>query len=165
MLDVKVKSGGLLDKALKHIPADVKTTLEVGLRNGATYPDGTSVAYVGYINEYGRGNNPRRPFLKRTIKRRGRTWTGIAHATLQQYGYSDEGIHVALKRIGMTAVQDVKKTIAKWPPGDPRYNKPATIARKARKGRSGKNMVAADPTRALHDTGEMLKNITYEVVD
>ena len=143
-----------------------KYRTEVGVFDDSTYGNkyGTSVAYVAYLNEFG-GHNPPRPFMKRTLEKELNKWTKIYGYVLKTQGVNASSIKTAHERVGETAKGDVLKTIKAWSPSDPRYNKPATIAAKARKsaGAKGKNQVGNDPTRVLHDTGTMMDSITYEV--
>ena len=150
-----------LKKKIKEIE-NIKKTAYIGLVNGATYSDGTSVAYVGYLNEYG-GHNPPRPFLHRTLVLNLNKWTGLYTNSLIRTGVNAGGVDMAFKTLGRAAVGDVQRTIADWPSNDPRPNKPATIRRKARRARGGKNLQPIDPNKVLFDTGTMKRNIGYEV--
>ena len=158
---VDVKAEGLLANYL-HKLKNMNVVTNVGIINGATYADGTSVAYVGYLNEYG-GHNPERPFLRRTMEKRYKAWTKLIYVTLKSEGLSGASVQKAFDRAGIMAVGDVKKTIKGWSPTDPRPNHPATIRAKARRGRSGKNLQAIDPNVVLIDTGIMIRSITHEV--
>ena len=92
-------------------------------------------------------------------------WSKIFQGVLRSQGINESSIHTACERVGQTASKDVVKTIKAWSPNEPRPNKPATIAAKARKsaGAKGKNQQGNDPTRVLHDTGVMMNSITYKV--
>ena len=148
---VTVRRGKLLDKYLKKI-AQMKTGARVGILNGATYPDGLSVATVAYINENGEMRNPRRPFMHRTMEQNGEKWVRGIKNTVNG-NFSEQ-----------VAKADMINTIKKWSPDDPRPNAPATIAAKARKARSGKGTTGIDPNRVLIDTTTMIQSIDYEVV-
>ena len=63
------------------------------------------------------------------------------------------------------AVGDIKRTISEWNPSDPRYNKPETIRRKARRARGGKGLLPIDPYTALIDSGVMIKSVESRVTD
>lgn len=158
---VEVKPSGKLNGYLQKLK-NLDYVTKVGFFEGATYPDGTSVAYVAYLNEFGQ-HNPPRPFLKRTMERQYSAWTNLIKVSLKASGLSGSAIQNAFTKAGIMAVGDVKKTIKDWSPSDPRPNKPATIRAKARKARSGKNLAANDPYRVLHDTGVMISSVKYEV--
>ena len=159
-IDLRLKG---LKKYLQNIK-NAKYTTEVGIFEESTYPDGTSVAYVGYLNEFG-GHNPPRPFLQRTADEKRDRWAKVFENVLKANGISQSSIATAHNIVGQTAKGDVVKTIKAWSPDDPRPNKPATIAAKARKsaGAKGKNQQGNDPTRVLHDTGVMINSIAYKV--
>lgn len=152
-----------LTKLLGSLKGACKVETHVGIFEEATYPDGTAVAYVGYLNEYG-GHNPPRPFLRRTQEKQFNKWLGI-YTNVLKGGISAANIDKAHNQIGIVASQDVKITIKQWNPSDPRMNKPATIRAKARKsaGAKGKNQAGNNPIRVLHDTGVMINSITYKV--
>lgn len=60
-------------------------SVSVGFMEGATYPNGTPVAAVAFWNEYGKPDQPPRPFFRRMIAAEspewGRKMAGIAKAT------------------------------------------------------------------------------------
>ena len=66
---------------------------EVGVFEDATYPDGTHVAYVAYLNEFG-GHNPPRPFLKRSLEKYQNKWTKI-----YSYVLKSQGVNISAFRI------------------------------------------------------------------
>lgn len=162
---VDVKTEGMLAKYLASIKDIDKWVTNVGFIDGATYKTGQKVAYIAYLNEYGQ-HNPPRPFLKRTMEKNYNAWTKLITVKIWSKGLNEDSVREALKAVGVMAVGDVHRTIAEWPHDDPRMNKPATIRAKARKseGKGGKNQVANDPTRVLHDTGRMMNSVRYEVV-
>ena len=159
-IDFRLKG---LRKYLQDIK-DAKYETQIGIFEGASYSDGTPVAYVGYLNEYG-GHNPPRPFLKRTAEKERDRWCKMFQGILRSQGIKASSIRAAHDMVGQTASKDVVKTIKAWSPDDPRPNKPATIAAKARKsaGVKGKNQAKNDQTRVLHDTGVMINSIAYKV--
>ena len=67
---VQIKGGAkmraVLDRAEKAKSAR-KKQIKVGFFSDAEYPDGTKVAAVAAINEYGLGDNPERPFFRQSI--------------------------------------------------------------------------------------------------
>lgn len=157
-VDIKGNGSKLKDK-LRKIAALDDLELKVGFFENARYPDGTPVAYVGYLNEYG-GHNPPRPFMKRTAQRRMKSWSkGIA----RNFNRADRNsLKRAFEMAGQVAVGDVKRTIKDWPPGG---NAPSTVAAKARRARSGKNLVPINPETVLIDTGKMISSVAYEVAN
>ena len=141
---------------------DAKYVTKVGFFPQAKYADGKQVAYIAYLNEYG-DHNPPRPFMKRTAEKRQNAWTKLFGYTLKTEGVSGQSIYRAHKKVGIVAEGDIKKTIHEWSPTDPRPNKPATIRRKAKRARGGKNLVPINPETVLIDSGVMISSVTSEV--
>jgi hypothetical protein len=161
-IDVRSSGSDKLNRKLAELKRVNKANVKVGFFDKATYSDGTSVAYVAYLNEYG-GHNPPRPFMKRTVKNNSNKWVKGIKASLKQSGLTADGISLAFHRAGLVAVGDVKRTIMDWHPNDPRPNSLSTIAIKARRGREGKNLQAINPRQVLVDTGRMVGAVMYEV--
>lgn len=157
-VDVK-GNGAKLKAALRKIAECGKVSLDVGFFEDAKYPDGTSVAYVAYLNEYG-GHNPARPFMKQTAQKRMKTWAEGVAKNVEKTGVTPASVKRAFEMAGQVAVGDVKRTIKDWPPGG---NAPSTVAAKARRARSGKNLVPINPETVLIDTGKMISSVAYEV--
>ncbi len=137
--------------------------VKVGILNGATYPNGTKVAYVAYKNEFG-GPNPPRPFMKRTLENNIDKYVKGIQTNLKGVVYNPNRIDLAFKQLGEVASGDMKRTIKDWAPDDPRPNSPATIKAKALRGKKGKGTKAINPNVVLIDTGVMINSIDYEVV-
>lgn len=157
-VDVKFTGQDKLNKKLRELSA-IKANTKIGFFEKSKYPDGTPVAYVAYLNEMGI-HNPRRPFLKRTIRRNLHKWVnGIRHS-IKSGGLSRNNVLNAYRKAGIVAVGDVKKTIRSWEPGG---NAPATVAAKRRRGRNGRNQQAINPEQVLIDTGRMIASVAYEV--
>ncbi|KAG1305014.1 hypothetical protein G6F62_015645 [Rhizopus arrhizus] len=78
MAAVNFKGGDALMARLKEIAdkAGQGGTLRVGFLENAKYPDGTPVAMVAAINEFGRPdhNQPPRPFFRRMIEEKHKGW-------------------------------------------------------------------------------------------
>ena len=78
MAEVGIRGGGLLEKRLRELAAKVRkqATLRVGFLENATYPDGTSVAEVAAIQNFGAPGRgiPHRPFFSNMIARESPAW-------------------------------------------------------------------------------------------
>lgn len=126
--------------------------VKVGFIDGATYPDGTSVAMVAVTNEYGRpeNNQPPRPFFRNAISGHEDEWSDAIARGLRA-GYSVDQV---LEVVGAQIQGDVQESIAKLmePP-----LAPATI--KARKAKGNNS------TKPLVDTKVMIGDVNYEVSD
>lgn len=144
----KISGGVKLEAALKEIAekATNASLVRVGFLENATYPDGTPVALVAAVNEFGapaRGIPPR-PFFRNMIAAKSGEWPKAIAALLTTNDYDAA---VTLGQAGEAVKGQLQQSIVDTnePP-----NAPSTIARKG----------AAKP---LVDTGHMLRSIDYEV--
>ena len=99
-----------------------RVALRVGIMGTKTYPDGTPVAQVGYINEYGTDVIPARPFFRSAVANE--------RSVLPQMAASWLGKHdteTALRLIGEHMVGALSDSVQTWsePP-----NAPSTIKEK-----------------------------------
>ena len=135
-------------------------TLRIGFLEGATYPDGTPVAQVAALNEYGhatpvgkRGMGPAartvaRPFFSRMLAEKSPDWSRRL-VNLHRFNQGDMG--KVMKSLGESIAQDLQMAIVDF--NDP-PDKQVTIDRKGFKG-------GAQAT--LQDTKVMLRAVAYEV--
>lgn len=143
-----VKGGQKAAKRLAELDALLRKvgTLRVGFLENARYPDGTPVAMVAAIQDYGapRAGIPPRPFFRNMVRKKSPGWPKAAadllianrmdaDLTLRQMG---EGIKGQLQ-------QSIQETNA--PP-----LKPATIKRKGF-------------SKPLIDTSHMIKSVDFDV--
>jgi hypothetical protein len=71
-----LKGGDKMADALGEM--DMSGTVKVGFLENATYPDGTPVATVAYLNEVGHKGRfpaPPRPFFRTTVEKEKPTWS------------------------------------------------------------------------------------------
>ncbi|MFY1028172.1 hypothetical protein ACE4RU_10805 [Actinobacillus seminis] len=124
------------------------------------YDDGTSVAYVGAIHEYGASgkNIPPRPFIRPTVADKKTTWAKTGKAVLAKGG----AIEDMFEAIGLQASAHIRETIANI--DNPKLAD-ATIAARKRKYKSKKSKATKDPEKPLVDSGYLLNSISYEVID
>lgn len=71
-----ISGGDKLDKALAALGRKVSTkaTLEVGFMEDAEYPDGTKVALVAALNNFGTSKAPPRPFFSNMVADNRDSW-------------------------------------------------------------------------------------------
>ena len=117
--------------------------LRVGFLEGATYPDGTTVAEVAAKNEYGAAGVPMRPFFRTMVKSKKASWSTNVANVLAVNNYD---IDKTWQLVGEKITGQLRDSIRDWttPP-----NSPDTIARK------GFN-------KPLIDTGHMLNSAAYD---
>lgn len=154
------KKTGSIEEHIKKVTKNLPTTY-AGFLEGATYPNGQNVASVAYYNEYGRGHNPERPFLRNTVKNQKDKWVKFVKAKLKN-NLEQGNIQRTFKALGEVMRADITQSIVKYDGINP-TNKPATVEAKRRREQSGKGTVAINPEQVLIDTAMMSKSVSYEV--
>lgn len=157
----RIDMGDAWKERLRAI-ASTTPDLRVGFLDNATYANGESVAYIAYINNFGRGDNPERPFMKQTLDENIDKWLNGIESNVRN-NLTPENIRRAFEMAGQVASADVKEKILNWDSPNP-SNKESTIAKKRSRGLSGGNLEAINPTQVLVDTSTMVKAVDYEVV-
>lgn len=147
-----VKGGDKFEKKLEEIRAKFADSkvLRVGFLENATYPDGTYVAMVAAIQNYGApaAGIPPRPFFSNMVAEKQDGWPRALALNLKKTEYD---VAKSFARVGEGIAGQLRKSIkdTNFPP-----LKPATIARK------GGTKTAAKP---LVDSGVMLGSVDYEI--
>jgi hypothetical protein len=142
-----------LDKikaTLERVPEEFENMVaQIGFPSGINYEDGTSVAYVAAIQEFGApaAGIPARPFMQPTVNEKKDTWVTIIEKQLPKVALGKMSAFDVLDLVGMAAAADIQTKIASiyTPP-----NAPATIRAKG----------SAKP---LVDTGLMLASVQNAV--
>ena len=144
-------------EALEKLADQIKKSkIEVGFFESAKYPDGTPVAYVAAIQEFGypAGNIPSRPFFRNAISKND-GWKQLATKAISAVVEGRMELNQALNQMGLKMAADVKDSITD---GSYEALKQSTLdARQSRKRTQG---VASKP---LIDTAQMLQSVTYAV--
>lgn len=154
---MKITQDNSGSKALEKLADQIKKSkLEVGFFESATYPDGTPVAYVAAIQEFGNpaGNNPSRPFFRNAISQND-GWKDLANKAMMAVIEGRMELNQALNQMGLAIGSNVQDSI-----NDGSYEalKQSTLdARQRRKRTQG---VASKP---LIDTAQMLQAVSYSV--
>ena len=143
-------SGDKGDNYLRRLGGNLsrKVQLRVGFPEGATYPDGTPVAAVAAIQNFGAPNKgiPPRPFFSSMIADKSPAWPGQLGARLAA---RDNDVEAALTDMGEVIAGQLREAIVAT-------NAPALSPETARRKGS---------TKPLVDTGQMLASVAYEVVE
>lgn len=155
------KKGDGADK-LKKLREALKTDKKgkVGWFDNARYEDGTPVAYVAAIHEFGSPQNKilPRPFMRTTIKERRQSWQDIAMQGAKAILNGKATPELVLEGIGQQAAGDIRKTISKIQTPS---LKPATV--KARLRRRANKRTVGNLTKPLVDTGYLLATVENKV--
>ena len=173
-----VKGGDKFAKAMQGLSDKLQSaeSVNVGFLEGATYPDGTLVAMVAAIQEYGapKGGVPPRPFFRTMIAQKGPEWPRAVAALLKQ---NDFDAKTALEQTGAEIKGQLQESIRDT--NDPPLS-PVTLMLRKMVGPNGKvtsykqvaearARVAAgeDPggvsTKPLVWTGHLLNSVDYIV--
>ena len=143
-----IKGMGSLQAKLKNISKSYASNKQVraGFLEGATYPDGTPVALVAAVHEFGAPAKgiPVRPFMRTAIAQNKGKWADQLGRAIGESGNAE----AALGIVGESIKDDLRSSIRD---GDWAPNKPRTAARKG----------FAKP---LIDTAHMMNSVAHEVV-
>ena len=154
MAKIGLSGGEALEAKLRELAARVsgKSTLNIGFLEGATASDGTPMANIAAVNEFGAvgaGKSrtvtiPARPFFRNMIAEKNGEWGPALGALLKQDDYDASR---ALDTLGTGIVGQLQESIRNF--SDP-PNAPATIAKKGF-------------DKPLIDTGDMSRAVDHEV--
>lgn len=143
---VTVSGGDKLDRALAEIAKRLgkSGTVRAGFFENATYEDGTSVALVAAVQNFGGGNVPPRPFFTNAIANNSGQWAGILQGALNA---TDNNVEASLGMLGEVVVGQIKDSIHQT-------NAPPLAA---------STVKAKGFNKPLIDTATMLNSVSYEV--
>lgn len=120
---------------------------KVGWFESAHYPDGTPVAYVATIHEFGIGRIPARPFMRPAVADHGREWIDLLGQGAKAAINGGPSPAEVLEAVTLAAAGNVAEKIqaVTSPPLSP-----VTIKRKGH-------------DKPLVDTGQMVQSVTGKV--
>lgn len=129
------------------------TQLKVGFIDGATYTDGTPVAMIAAINEYGNPphQQPPRPFFRHAITEHSSSWADTLSRGLRA-GMSPQHM---LEQVGAQIQGEVQQSIATLL--EPKLSS-ATLNR-----RRTRTVLRNQSTKPLVDTKVMIGDVNYKV--
>lgn len=139
----------LADKLLKIVKStEGQPRVSVGFLRGATYPDGTPVALVASVQEFGSpaNNIPPRPFFRLMVAEKSKDWPEAVRLNLKATDYD---AHTTLDRMGQGIKAQLQTSIQTLT--DPPLA-PATVRKKGF-------------DKPLIDTGHMMNSVDYRVED
>lgn len=177
---LKSFSGGEgVTKALAAIAAKLNKagTLRVGILEGATYPDGTNVATVAAIQEFGApaAGIPPRPFFAPVVKAGEDTWGPMLGKVAQAADYDTE---LTLNRMGAVIASQLQTAIREIdsPALSPitvmlrgmRSHDQTLVVTGATVGEAAARVAAGETNygasdKPLVDSGHLLNSISWEV--
>ena len=174
MPDAHISGGDKLDAYLKTLSSKVTNAaqLDVGFFEDAEYPDGTSVAMIAAIQEFGAPKKgiPPRPFFRTMVAAKADEWGPMLGALLD---HNDGDAKQSLGQLGEEIKADLKQSIVDT---NSPANSPVTDLLKQRFPMGGQtfkdvmkarhdvaNGVTAPPGKPLVQTGQMLNSVEERV--
>lgn len=143
-----IRGGAKLEKFLDDLARKVRqpVTLRVGFLEGATYPDGTPVAMVAAIQNFGapRAGIPPRPFFSRMVEDKSDEWPEAIAGLLKRTNYD---VVKTFELLGDGIAGQLRQSIVDT-------NSPPLAESTARRKGFSKPLV---------DTGHMLNSVDFEV--
>jgi hypothetical protein len=140
-----IRGGDRSAKVLKALAAKLKgkRSLRAGFLEGAKYPNGTPVALVAAVQNFGAPSRgiPARPFFSNMVAAKKASWPDALAKLVTEHGYDAE---TALELMGEGIEGQLKEAIVQT--NDPPLA-PATIERK------GFAKPLVDTSHMLHSTG------------
>ena len=151
-MSARMKGGANLAKYLADLKQNATSArrVDVGFFRDATYTDGTSVATVAAVQEFGNDRVPARSFMRTTIAERSRQWPGAAAAVLQATGCNARR---ALETMGQVAAQEMQSKISEI------TEPPLAASTVKQRGKKGSER----PDKPLIDTATMINALRYQV--
>lgn len=145
-------------EAIKKLLAELdKKEIRVGFFENSKYTDGTPIAYVAAIQEFGYGPIPPRPFMRPAEETNKGKWVKGIAAGVRGVIAGQVALDYALTQVGKVAAGDVRKAIKAVTA--PPLAESTVRARQMRK--KGKKSVSRKP---LIDKGEMFQAVNSAVV-
>lgn len=148
MASIEFSGGDKLQKVLQEIAekSGKARELQVGFMAGAKYPDGTPVAMVAAIQNYGApaAGIPARPFFSGMVKEKSPEWGESLGEVLRANDYDSD---IALKAMGLGIEGQLQDSIRK-------LDRPPLAASTIR---------AKGFAKPLIDTGHMLRSVQSAV--
>lgn len=148
-------------KAIKDLDKNKKVG-KVGWFKGAKYADGTQVAYVATIQEYGvpEKNIPPRPTMRPTIVAKQNEWKNISEQLIKQMLNDGGSIKKVFDAVGQRAAADIREAITLLQ--SPELSKRTIAARLSKKADKATLGLLSKP---LIDSKILLNSLTSAVED
>lgn len=141
-----ISGGDRLERALEELGRQLGRggAVKIGYLANSTYPDGTSVALVGALNEWGTSRMPARPAIRNMIRSKSADWP-TSLAAILQHNHNDVPLSLQLLGEGIKGQWQASIRDLTDPP-----LAPSTVKRKGF-------------SKPLIDTGHLLNSVAVEV--
>ena len=154
------RTQGSIVQLRQFIEQAEKTTLTVGFHESAKYADGTPVAYVAAIQEFGvAGKIPPRPFMRPTIAAKRQEFLDLLGKGSKAALRGQFTLVQVFDQVGLKVAGEIRRTISKIT--SPALD-PDTVKARQRKYASNQQLVGG-LTKPLVESGRMQDSVTHEV--
>ncbi len=159
---VRKSDASVWAKLISAVKTFRKLELKVGWFDTSQYEDGTPVAYVATIHEFGssKAGIPPRPFMRPTIAREENNWRRFIAQEAPKILDGRQTVEGLFEILGLNISGEIAKSIADVQ--EPALLE-ATILAKARKMADSKTVGSLD--KPLVESGLMIGSVTYTVGD
>jgi RNA-binding protein YhbY len=176
---VTIFGGKLYAKRLAQIAKQLNKpgVLRVGFFANATYPDGTKVAMIAAIQEFGapKARIPPRPFFRTMVAAKSPEWPRAVKAQLKANNYDvEQTLRVVGQGIRDQLQQSIRDTLT--PALSPvtlmlrkmKKQKPGLVVTRATVGEAARRVAAGQSTtgvstKPLVETGVLINSVDFEV--
>ena len=141
------------DHVLKILEELENRVIKIGIPDTAHYTNGTPVAYVAAIQEFGYGPIPPRPFFRPAIADNKDKWSNLVSSGVGAALRGAIQLDDALAQVGMVGAGDVQNAIKA-------VQTPALKASTIRNRRTRKNRNKNQSVKPLVDTGQLIQSVT-----
>lgn len=167
-----------LSDLLKRVQELQSKKVQVGWFESSQYEDGTPVAEVAIMQEFGTKTAPARPFMRPTVANEKSEWGGVASGIVKNVVSGSVSVDDLYQTVGGLMEGDIVKTIASI--SEPPLTDTTLLLRKWRQegrkitgatvGEAHSALNSENPpslstnTKPLNDTGLMVGTVTHEIV-
>lgn len=157
---IRKTDAGLLKKISSFVKTFNALEMQVGWFSTSQYEDGTPVAYVATIHEFGyaKGGIPPRPFMRPTADREENNWRRFVAQEAPKILEGKQTVQALFEILGLNISGSIAQSITEVT--EPELKK-ATVRAKVRKMADGKTVGSLD--KPLVESGLMLASVTYTV--
>lgn len=154
----KVKSQGGLKRLAESIEGFAKKRTAVGFFDNAVYPNGTPVASVAAIHEFGAGRIPPRSFMRSTVTEQTEAWKATLAQGAKRVLADKLDVDNMLKTFGEGVAGQIKTKITSIT-----APKLSDVTLFLRQNRIDKSLPANTSDKPLVDTSYMLDSVDSKV--
>lgn len=156
------KAGPAMARLTQAMKDAEKIQGKTGWLPSSRYEDGTPVAYIAAIQEYGdpENNLPSRSFMRTTFDAENKKWSAVMRSGVKGIASGKTTVSAVMETIALLAAADIRLKIASIHQPELAPSTLAARASRANAGSKGKKFTAATVSqKPLNDTGYMLATL------